>query len=370
MVKKLKSNETCGCGTAASDCCGGPKIEKHTQVEVTGAVETKIGDIPVVSTKLNFKDTLGSWRMRWGIGRYGYSIEPGIYAVGSPDGNSPVFVSANYKMSFDRLRQRLQQKQQGQKEKEIDCFILVLDTRGINVWCAAGKGTFGTEELIKRIKTVELGKIVKHRRIILPQLGAPGVAAHVVTKKTGFGIVYGPVRAKDIPLFMKNGMKADEKMRRVEFPFKDRIVLAPMELVGAYKILLGALLFLIIVELITTGSLSSRVFLDFLPYLGAVLTGAVFVPALLPWLPGSSFAFKGWTAGVIYVSIIGNLFYPGTGTYLTWMFILPAISAFVALNFTGCSTYTSLSGVLKEMRYAIPAIILLMLAGIVVRLVA
>ena len=356
-MKKEKID--CGCGASTRDCCGGFKIEKHTPVEVIGAVETKIGDIPVVSSKLTFKDTLGSWRMRWGIGRYGYSIEPGIYAVGNPDRNSSVFVTANYKMSFDRLRKEL---------AGIDCFILALDTKGINVWCAAGKGTFGTEELIKRIKTVELGKIVKHRRIILPQLGAPGVAAHVVTKKTGFGIVYGPVRAKDIPLFMRNGMKADEKMRRVEFPFKDRIVLAPMELVGSYKILIGALLFTILVELITTGSISLQVFLNFLPYLGAVLVGAVFVPALLPWLPGSSFAFKGWTAGVIFAAIMGNVFYPGTGTYLTWIFILPAISAFVALNFTGCSTYTSLSGVLKEMRYAIPTIILLTLAGIIIRL--
>src|SRR3989339_2251420 len=139
MKVKKPVEDSCGCGTGASDCCGGPKVEKHTQLDIISGVETKVGDIRVVSTKLTFKDTLGSWRMRWGLGRYGYSIEPGIYAVGKPKSTSPVFVSANYKMSFDRLRQQLQQGQklqqlqqgkQGQgKKKErgvIDSFILVL----------------------------------------------------------------------------------------------------------------------------------------------------------------------------------------------------------------------------------------------------
>ena len=359
MKKKSKVKVDCGCGTSAVDCCGGVKIEKHIPVDVIGVVETKIGDIPVVGTKLSFKDTLGSWRMRWGFGRYGYSIEPGIYAVGKPGNTSPVFVTANYKMSFDRVRKEL---------PWIDCFILVLDTKGINVWCAAGKGTFGTEELIKRITTVELGKIVKHKIIILPQLGAPGVAAHIVRKKTGFSAVYGPVRAKDIPLFMRKGMKTGEKMSRIDFPFKERIVLAPMELVGSYKILAGALLLLIAVNLLVTGRISPRLFPEFLPYIGAVFVGAVLVPALLPVLPGRPFALKGWTAGLVYVALIGNLFYPGTGNYLVWLLILPAITSFIGLNFTGCSTYTSLSGVLKEMRFAIPTIILLTIAGIIIRL--
>jgi len=34
---------------------------------------------------------------------------------------------------------------------------------------------------------------------------------------------------------------------------------------------------------------------------------------------------------------------------------LPTVSAFYALNFTGCTPYTSCSGVKKEMRTAMPA---------------
>jgi len=362
MVKKLKLKEDCGCGTVADDCCGGLKKERHTSPDIIGGVESEAGDIPVVGTRLTLRDTLGSWRMRWGVGRYGYSIEPGIYAVGKPKRTSPVFVSANYKMSFDRLRKEL---------SGIDCFILVLDTKGINVWCAAGKGTFGTEELVKRIKAVKLEKIISHKQIIVPQLGAPGVAAHIAAKKTGFKPIYGPVRAEDIPAFMKKGMKSDEKMRKVEFPFKERIVLSPIELVGSYKILLGAFVFLLLTNLLLKHGLNIQdAFLSFLPYLGAVLTGAVFVPALLPWIPGKSFAFKGWLLGLLYVSVIGNIFFPGSGIYTVWVLILPAISAFLALNFTGCSTYTSFSGVKKEMKWSIPLIVLSTLAGIVVSFIS
>jgi hypothetical protein len=39
------------------------------------------------------------------------------------------------------------------------------DTKGINVWCAAWKGTFGTEELIRRIETSGLAAVVSHRTL-------------------------------------------------------------------------------------------------------------------------------------------------------------------------------------------------------------
>jgi CO dehydrogenase/acetyl-CoA synthase gamma subunit (corrinoid Fe-S protein) len=105
-----------------------------------------------------------------------YTVEPGIYAIGEPTAESPVFVSANYRLSFNRLRSGLAGR---------DGWILVLDTKGINVWCAAGKGTFGTEELVNRIETVGLGGIVAHRKLIVPQLGAPGISAHEVKQQSG-----------------------------------------------------------------------------------------------------------------------------------------------------------------------------------------
>ena len=155
-----------------------------------------------------------------------YLVNPGLYAIGKPDSESDVFVSANYKLSFDILRRELD---------EINGWILVLDTKGINVWCAAGKGTFGTDELVKRIAATNLTGIVSHRRIIVPQLGAVGVKASEVKKKTGFNVSFGPIQAKDIKRYVSNNYKASSEMREVKFPFVERLELTPMELNPALK---------------------------------------------------------------------------------------------------------------------------------------
>lgn len=100
-----------------------------------------------VSSKLTIKDKAGAWKARWGINRMNFKVSPGLYSIGTPDNSSPVLVTSNYKMSFDSLRKEL---------TEINAYILVLDTKGVNVWCAASKGTFGTSELVKRINKVSL----------------------------------------------------------------------------------------------------------------------------------------------------------------------------------------------------------------------
>ncbi|RMF42006.1 MAG: acetyl-CoA synthase subunit gamma, partial [Deltaproteobacteria bacterium] len=150
---------------------------------VAGWLDTPVGVVPQVATHLRWQDHGGAILMRWGIGRFRYAIAPGLYAVGNPNPESEVLVTANYKLSFDHLRRHLAGR---------DLWILVLDTKGINVWCAAGKGTFGTDELVRRIRASRLEELVSHRRLILPQLGAPGVAAHKVKEQTGFRVSYGP----------------------------------------------------------------------------------------------------------------------------------------------------------------------------------
>ena len=132
-------------------------------------MENDSGNIPRVSSKLAFADRLGGLLVRLGYRRRSYRVEPGLYRVGSPAAVSPVLVTANYKLTFDKVRACLD---------GIDAWLLVLDTKGINVWCAAGKGTFGTKELTERIAATDLKNVVSHRRLILPQLGATGVSAH------------------------------------------------------------------------------------------------------------------------------------------------------------------------------------------------
>jgi hypothetical protein len=293
-----------------------------------------------------------------------YTIEPGLYALGKPDEGALVLVTANYKMSFDKLREALPGR---------DVWILVLDTKGINVWCASGKGTFGTNELVSRIESSGLAQIVSHRELILPQLSGPGVAAHQVKKLSGFKATYGPIRSKNLPAFLDTGLKATSEMRLKTFTTWERMELIPMELMGALKP--GFLVILIFFCLAFFGrskggwinALNHGLFCV-LALLAAILAGAVLTPLLLPWLPGRAFSVKGLSLGAIFAAIVAACYWGGWITkvvgleVLAWVFLIPALSAYLAMNFTGASTYTSLSGVRKEMQWALP---LEMGAGIV-----
>jgi hypothetical protein len=319
------------------------------------------GDVSVVSTTLSIKDILGAWKVRWGIGRDNYRVEPGLYAVGEPDKSSPVMVSANYKLTFDTLRENL---------CGLDCWLLILDTDGVNVWCAAGKGTFGTCELVYRIEDVGLTDIVEHKRLIVPQLGAVGVSSHEVLERTGFTVSFGPVRAKDIKDYISSGYKATKKMRTINFTMWDRIILTPMELVEAAKISLLVFGVMFLINLFAARPFGLN---DFIAYSAAVLAGSFITPILLPFIPGKAFAFKGFLMGVIGTACIVYCHGWFTKPYILfgigYMLSLPALSAFLAMNFTGATTYTSFSGVIKEMKIAVPLIILSLVAGVVLILI-
>jgi hypothetical protein len=359
-IKELPSEKTvCGCSKDRPATPPASRQELSDRPWVSGFIAAPAGDIPIVSTRLSLGDKLSALKVRWGIGRMKYSVPPGLYTVGRPGPRSPVLVTSNYKLTLDSLRRRLS----GQ-----EVWIMVLDTRGINVWCAAGKGTFGTEEVINRIAAVHLSEIVSHRKVILPQLGAPGVAAHEVQKRSGFRVVFGPVRAEDIPAFLSTGLRASSNMRRVHFRFQDRLKLVSMELVGSLKYLLAMAALLALVELLAYRRVAAW---DFLPYLGAVIIGSSLVPLLLPWIPGRAFSLKGALSGLVWALFLiagGRVgWLPAVGWKLgvVYLLFLPAISAFLAMGFTGSSTFTSLSGVIREMKTAVPLMGASVLLGVV-----
>ena len=350
------------CCCSIDGCCE-ESITPHNKKDkwLTGVIQTSQGNVPVAATDLHFKDILGAWKARWGIGRMNYKISPGLYAVGNPDRTSPVLVSANYKMTFDTLRKEL---------SGFNCWILILDTKGINVWCAAGKGTFGTDELVGRILKTGLAEIVAHRTLVLPQLAAPGVRAHEVTRQTGFSVVYGPVRACDIKTFLNSGFKATEEMRTVKFTLWDRLILAPVELVPAAKVSLTVFGVFFLINLFAVRPFG---LLDFIVYAGTVVTGTVIAPILLPFIPGRAFAWKGWLLGLLWTA--GFIWFNGWFVpeflllAIGYLLVLPSLSAFLVMNFTGSSTYTSFSGVIREMKIAVPLIALSSIAGIVLVLI-
>jgi hypothetical protein len=239
--------------------------------------------------------------------------------------------------------------------------LLVLDTRGINVWCAAGKGTFSTEELVNRVRLAELEKVVSHRELVVPQLGATGVAGYRVNKLCGFKIIWGPIKAGDIRSFLENEKKATEAMRRITFTIGERLVLIPVEISELLKPTLLAMILAFIISGIGSDIFSfsaawNRGKMIIMAYIAGILGGAIAVPAFLPWLPGKAFSFKGiWTGIVAGLFILLFFLEPESRLEIfSIMLISMTVSSFFAMNFTGATPFTSPSGVEKEMRKAIP----------------
>lgn len=335
---------------------------------IVGTVGTPAGRVSRVTTKWSSSDRFEHFRCRVGSFRNRYAVAPGLYAVGQPGPRSEVLVTANYKLSFDNLRRALH---------GIDAWVLVLDTRGVNVWCAAGKGTFGTEELVRRIDAVALERVVAHRRVIVPQLGAPGVSAHEVQGATRFRVHFGPVRASDIAAYLRAGLEATAEMRRVRFGLRERAVLLPMELVPAMKALAAyAALILMLFGVGPHGVRLEEVWSAGVPIAGlgvvAVISGAVVTPLMLPVVPGRAFAIKGGIVGLAltagYAALVPAIHGNGLALAAFAYVFAPAASSYLALQFTGSTTFTSMSGVRKELRYSVP--IHLAAAAIAVALLA
>ncbi len=315
--------------------------------------DTGAGPVPVVRREPDRWDRLSTLAVRCGIRRDKYLVSPGLYGIGSPDPDSEVLVTANYKLTFDHLRSAL---------GSISAWILVLDTNGVNVWCAAGKKTFSTRELVNRIQAVSLEKVVAHKRVIVPQLGATGVSARQVKEQSGFRVVYGPVRACDIPVFLNSGKKADKSMRQVTFPLFERFVLTPVELHMALKQAGIAVLVLFVLSGFGPGVFSfhgawERGLVSLIALVTGLISGAFLTPVLLPFIPSKPFAFKGILLGTLCALLLLPVIFSAIGSMAgaAALFIFSVmVSSHLAMNFTGATPFTSPSGVEKEMKQYLP----------------
>jgi len=358
-------------------CCGpkqGPRsspFEKpgyRIQSYVEDFITTPLGPVPKIKTRLDRRDLLGSFGVRVRFGRNDYKVAPGLYAWGRPDSNSIVLVTSNYKLSFDTLRKEM---------ADMNAWLLVLDTRGINVWCAAGKKNFSSEEVINQVKNTNLEKIVSHRKLILPQLSATGVSALRVKKGCGFEVIWGPVRARDIKAFLSARYQADKSMRLVTFTLPERLVLTPVEITQAAKPLLLVLLIMFILSGIGPGIFSltdlwHRGLIAAVSVILGVVSGTVFTPALLPWVPFRAFSLKGAVTGLFFGLVLIILYFHPMNllSSLALLLLIVTLSSYLAMNFTGCTPYTSPSGVEKEMRRAIPWLSAAAVLGLIIWVVS
>jgi len=143
-----------------------------------------------------------------------FPCKTGVIKIGNPDRQSPVFLTCNFHLTVERVKRAL---------RGMDCYLLVANSRGINVWCAATGGLFTNHDAISALKTSGIEDLVDHKQVILPQLAGAGIEAKAVQKKTGWRVVWGPVYAEDIPAFVENEFEKDSEMRTARFPWTQRV---------------------------------------------------------------------------------------------------------------------------------------------------
>jgi len=244
---------------------------------------------------------------------------PGLYAVGRPDQDSPVLVTGNFDVTVRRVVAAIY--------GQLDAWLLVADSAGINVWCAAGGGYFTAEKVIAAVNASQLSQIVRHRALILPQLCANGVDGWRVRDETGWGVHWGPARATDLPAYLAAGRKKNEVMRRVDFPLKARLEMVTVTL-GFY----GLLILLPIGIFWRTIFWPAAISLAGLSYFYAIVH---------PWLPGQDGLLK--SIPLTLIALAGLWVYQGVWRPLpldhlfNWTIALTGLSVFTGAELQGMS---------------------------------
>jgi 2-polyprenyl-3-methyl-5-hydroxy-6-metoxy-1,4-benzoquinol methylase len=269
-------------------------------------------------------------------------VRIGLYAVGWPDENSPVLVTGNFDLTVRRLVKAI--------DGQVNVWVLVADSAGINVWCAAGGGYFTAEKVIAAVKSSHLEEVVRHHALILPQLCANGVDGWRIRKETGWGVHWGPAKASDIPTYLEGKRKKTDAMRWVRFPLKDRLEMVTV-ILGLYALLILLPVFIFWRSM-------------FWPVTFSLLGLSYFYAVVHPWLPGRDGLFKSIPLTLI---ALGGLF-----AYTTLWHPLPTLNLFHwMVGLTGLSVFTGaeLQGMSPLMRgeqakWGWEAVIGLILGGI------
>ncbi len=244
------------------------------------------------------------------------SVRPGLYRVGRPARNAPLLVTGNFDLTVRRLVRSIQ---------GLDAYLLVADSRGINVWCAAGGGHFTADKVIAAVKRSGLDELLDHRRLILPQLCASGVEGRRIEEATGWRVQWGPTRATDIPAYLARGGRKTDGMRRVDFPVLDRLEMSVVMWLF-WALLLAVILLIVRRSLVVPALLSSLALF--------AVTGV-----LWPWLPG----YQGTTKGLFLAaaSVVLTIVWSLTVAHLppqrlfNWCLGLSALALFVGADFQG-----------------------------------
>ena len=173
-----------------------------------------------------------------------YAVRPGLYFIGETyDKKSPLLVTCNFLSTIILLYLRL---------KSLKVRLLVIDTKGINVWCSSGKGTFSAQEIINKLNSYDKCTLSDSQEleIILPKLSLSGVKLSEL-KKNRIKPIIGPLYAKRLRDYLAHPPYKDCVKDAVHFGIKARAytVVPTVVQFSWYAVLMGFIILFLIVYL-------------------------------------------------------------------------------------------------------------------------
>ena len=121
------------------------------------------------------------------------AVDAGLYEFGELDENSPIIVTTNFALTYYTVEGDL-------KSGKANCYLLVVDTGGRAVDVSVAGNQFTGKAVAELIKEVGIEDKVKHRKLIIPGLGAP--ASGEIEDDSGWEVVVGPRDSSEVPNFL------------------------------------------------------------------------------------------------------------------------------------------------------------------------
>lgn len=273
-----------------------------------------------------------------------YVVEPGLYYTGARyDVTAPLLVTCNYRLTIFLLLRRLGAR---------PVRLLVVDTDGINVWCAAGKGVFANRAILAQLDRYDRSVLTREKwlKLVLPKFAMAGVDLRGLRRERIRPII-GPLYAKDLPGYLDNPPLRDRNDERVVFGWQMR----GFSWLPGFKQMFGWSLMLVIAFLPAHWLWGSPVPVGLLAISLFIATA---YPFLFPYLPGDGFAPKGLflgtvtAAGLVGAATLGLV--PAATLPASVLFAV-ATALLFGLSYTGNSAVSNYTKVRKETaRFFVP----------------
>ncbi len=127
------------------------------------------------------------------------TVTQGIYEIGSPDENSPVFITTNFSLTYFIVSGEIE-------GSRVPSWLLIMDTEGLSVMTAWAAGKFAGDAVGAFVKKCGIADKVAHKKIIIPGYSA-SISGEMEEELPDWEIMIGPRDAALIPKFLKDNWK-------------------------------------------------------------------------------------------------------------------------------------------------------------------